>query len=130
MQQLGIAAMTIQGINHFLAESQPIAPVLYPWVRTRRVSRRNSIRILEHDRDLGELEEIRHGNRLAGLVALRRRDFSFRKDVVGWLVGVDRPHVRALDARDPAQYAASRVSNQHSRSNPLECGRRSVGDET
>src|SRR3954464_12477081 len=118
MQQLSIAAMTIQGINHFLAESQPVPPVLHPRVRTRRISRWDPIRVLEHDWNLRELEEIDHGNRLAGLVALRRRDLSLRKDVVGWLVGVDRPHVRALDARDPAQYAASRVSNQHSRSNP------------
>src|ERR1700694_4160092 len=98
--------MWIQGIHHLPAESQAKAPVLDPWVRTRGVSRRDPVRVLEDDRDPRELQEIRHRNGRGNLVALRWRDFSLGKDVVGGLVGVNRPDIRALDPGEPAQNAA------------------------
>src|SRR6266566_2817101 len=107
MQYGRVPPVLIDRTHHQSSERYSIAPIFQPRVRTRAGG--DVVRVLNPDRDLGQLQEIVECNWVSDLAAHRRRYLAFGEYIVRGFIGVDSSHVRALHCSQPAENAAGRM---------------------
>src|SRR6266404_1730587 len=124
IQYRRVAPVLINRTHHQGSERYSIAPILQPGVGTWAGG--DVVRVLNANRDLGQLQKIVECDWVSDLAAHRRWDLAFGKYIVRGLVGVDSGDVRALYRGQPAENAARRMRKQHGRADFGEQGSHAI----